>query len=339
MASHNSGNTDNVVPEAVAEGQGDNGQPAAAAVAAVQNPTATGEQSGNSGAESHTHPSQRARTPPPPPNPIVELTQNLVRCIEGIAQRAPPPQQGRAQNLMGEFMKLRPTPFAGSHDPLEAYDWIKTIERKLEIINCDEPTKPWPLINSLGQHWPGGKVTVKLTEGKLPGKDSGRLPQISCSEAARDLKAKNSEAEANTMTMQEYIEKFTTLSRYAPEEVNTDPKKCKCFIRGLNPEIKSIVHSNEAPSFATLINRVIQIEEDKREEKSQLKRKFMEIKSQRQERRFRQKSFGGQVSWGSYAIRLSSMTLVPASSVASLGIFSSAVLNRCDQQHPPSPTQ
>ncbi|WVZ67547.1 hypothetical protein U9M48_016605 [Paspalum notatum var. saurae] len=173
----------------------------------------TGEQSGNSGAESHTHPSQRARTPPPPPNPIVELTQNLVRCIEGIAQKAPPPQQGRAQNLMGEFMKLRPTPFAGSHDPLEAHDWIRTIERKLEIINRDEPTKVAPATHQLtgAKHRPGGKVTVKLTEGKLPGKDSRKTSANIMFRKPREISRRRiREAEANTMTMQEYIEKFTT---------------------------------------------------------------------------------------------------------------------------------
>ncbi|WVZ63835.1 hypothetical protein U9M48_013433 [Paspalum notatum var. saurae] len=89
MASHHSGNDGNVAPEAVAEGQGDNNLPAAVAVQNDNDPTATGAQSGSNGAESHTRTPQR--TPPPPPNPIVELTQNLVRCIEGIAQKAPPP--------------------------------------------------------------------------------------------------------------------------------------------------------------------------------------------------------------------------------------------------------
>ncbi|WP_217551358.1 retrotransposon gag domain-containing protein, partial [Pantoea sp. GbtcB22] len=42
-------------------------------------------------------------------------------------------------------------------------------------------------------------------------------------EAARDLKAEEfRKLKLNTKTMQEYIEKFTTLSRYAPVEVNTE---------------------------------------------------------------------------------------------------------------------
>ncbi|WVZ83573.1 hypothetical protein U9M48_030705 [Paspalum notatum var. saurae] len=159
---------------------------------------------------------------------------------------------------------------------------VETVERKVTLIRLNGP--PWPLINSLGQHWPGGKVTVKLTEGKLPGKDSWKTSANIMFQKLREIsRRKNSEAEANTMTMQEYIEKFTT-------RPVMHRKKSTLILR------------SATPSFATLINRVIQIEEDKREEKSQLKRKFMEIKSQRQERRFRQKSFGGQVSRGSYGV-------------------------------------
>ncbi|WVZ86497.1 hypothetical protein U9M48_033261 [Paspalum notatum var. saurae] len=193
----------------MAKGEGDNGRPGGGGGGGSgrSNPTKNSEQSRNKWSEkSHssvsTGPYSTSTT-----QSDREPTRNLVRCIEGIAQRAPPPRQGELENLMGEFMKLRPTPFAGSHDPLEAYDRIKTIERKLEIIN----RSPGHSSTHRGKDGPGGKVTVKLgTEGKLPGKDSRKTSANIMFRAARDLKAKNSEAEANTMTMQEYIEKFTT---------------------------------------------------------------------------------------------------------------------------------
>jgi hypothetical protein len=34
--------------------------------------------------------------------------------------------------------------------------------------------------------------------------------------------------------MNEYVTKFTQLSRYAPHEVNTNEKKQDCFLNGLN---------------------------------------------------------------------------------------------------------
>jgi hypothetical protein len=35
------------------------------------------------------------------------------------------------------------------------------------------------------------------------------------------------------MSVSEYREKFTPLSRYAPDEVDTDPKRQECFLDGL----------------------------------------------------------------------------------------------------------
>jgi hypothetical protein len=36
------------------------------------------------------------------------------------------------------------------------------------------------------------------------------------------------------MSMNEYVTKFTQLSRYAPHEVDTNEKKQDCFLNGLN---------------------------------------------------------------------------------------------------------
>jgi hypothetical protein len=36
------------------------------------------------------------------------------------------------------------------------------------------------------------------------------------------------------MSVNEYITKFTQLSRYASHEVDTDEKKQECFLNGLN---------------------------------------------------------------------------------------------------------
>jgi hypothetical protein len=40
------------------------------------------------------------------------------------------------------------------------------------------------------------------------------------------------------MTVNEYLNKFTQMSRHAPDEVNTDEKKQVAFLNGLNDEIQ-----------------------------------------------------------------------------------------------------
>ncbi|WVZ65749.1 hypothetical protein U9M48_015065 [Paspalum notatum var. saurae] len=149
--------------------------------------------------------------------------------------------------------------------------------------------------------------------------------------------------------MQEYIEKFTT-------RPVMHRKKSTPILRSASVSFGDRTPKS-TPRFATPINRVIRIEEDKREEKSQLKRKFMEIKSRRRERRFRRRALVGKchgarmvcppkhyfepVTLCSNSKQLSDSAHDPRtpSSVASLGIFSSTVLNRCDRRHPPSSTR
>jgi hypothetical protein len=46
-----------------------------------------------------------------------------------------------------------------------------------------------------------------------------------------------SELQQGGMTMNEYLNKFTQMSSYAPDEVNTDKKKQDAFLHGLNDEI------------------------------------------------------------------------------------------------------
>jgi hypothetical protein len=40
------------------------------------------------------------------------------------------------------------------------------------------------------------------------------------------------------MIVNEYLYRFTQLSRYAPDDVNTDEKKQDAFLNGLNDEIQ-----------------------------------------------------------------------------------------------------
>jgi hypothetical protein len=51
------------------------------------------------------------------------------------------------------------------------------------------------------------------------------------------------------MYVNEYVTKFTQLSRYAPHEVDTDEKKHECFLNGLND---GLAYALEARDFGNL---------------------------------------------------------------------------------------
>jgi hypothetical protein len=78
------------------------------------------------------------------------------------------------------------------------------------------------------------------------------------------------------MSVNEYLEKFTQLSRYAPDEVNTDPKRQERFLDGLIGPLNYQLQSHTFLDFATLLNKAIGLE-NKRKELSEQKRKFQSL--------------------------------------------------------------
>ena len=57
---------------------------------------------------------------------------------------------------------------------------------------------------------------------------------------------------------------FTQLSHYAPEEVDNDAKKQKCFLKGLNDGVQLQLMTVVYPNFKTLVGRAILIENQRR---------------------------------------------------------------------------
>jgi hypothetical protein len=93
-------------------------------------------------------------------------------------------------------------------------------------------------------------------------------------------------------SVSEYIHKFTELARYALDDVSTEAKKMAHFLKGLRPELKTILASQDFLSFSHLSNKAIQVERAREEEKGHLKRKFQVLRAQQQDRHQRVQSFG-----------------------------------------------
>jgi hypothetical protein len=75
------------------------------------------------------------------------------------------------------------------------------------------------------------------------------------------------------MSVSDYRDKFTELSWYAPDEVDTDPKRQECFLDGLIGPLNYELQSHTFPNFETLLDKAIGLE-SKRRELGERKRKF-----------------------------------------------------------------
>jgi hypothetical protein len=59
-----------------------------------------------------------------------------------------------------------------------------------------------------------------------------------------------------------YVREFSGLSRYAAEEVSTEDKRKKRFMRGLNPNFKMQLRMLRATEFQELVDAAITLEDD-----------------------------------------------------------------------------
>jgi UDP-galactopyranose mutase len=76
------------------------------------------------------------------------------------------------------------------------------------------------------------------------------------------------------MTMIEYLNKFTQMSRYAPHEVNMDENKHDAFLNGLNNEIQFQLLNTDYEDFQKMVDKAIIVENRIKELEKYGKRKI-----------------------------------------------------------------
>jgi hypothetical protein len=62
------------------------------------------------------------------------------------------------------------------------------------------------------------------------------------------------------MTVNEYVTKFTQLSLFAPNEVDTDEKKQHCFLNGLNDGLAYALEAQDFENFQGMVNKACVLE-------------------------------------------------------------------------------
>ena len=96
--------------------------------------------------------------PDPPPVPLnladaiaalVNVTVDNARLLRELAQSNQNMMQGnhgrnhqRQEATYVDFMDTRPPVFTRADEPLEADDWLRTMEQKFDLIPCTEFQKP-----------------------------------------------------------------------------------------------------------------------------------------------------------------------------------------------------
>jgi hypothetical protein len=78
-----------------------------------------------------------------------------------------------------------------------------------------------------------------------------------------------------SMMVNEYLNQFIQLSRYATDDVNTDEKKQDTFLKGLNDEMQFQLLNSDYPNFQHLVDKAIIIKNKLKEIKKDGKHKMV----------------------------------------------------------------
>src|SRR3954465_13906168 len=92
----------------------------------------------------------QGQAPPPPPPPSMDMAQLLqafrderqanTAALQMIAQAVnrQPTGNGNGRSTLVEFKKHAPPTFIETAEPLDADDWVRTIEDLRELVGCTE---------------------------------------------------------------------------------------------------------------------------------------------------------------------------------------------------------
>jgi hypothetical protein len=62
------------------------------------------------------------------------------------------------------------------------------------------------------------------------------------------------------MMVSEYVTLFMQLSRYAPNDVDTDEKKQECFLNGLDDGLAYALEARDFENFQTMVDKALVLE-------------------------------------------------------------------------------
>ena len=176
-------------------------------------------------------------------------------------------------------MKFKPPIFDSSEDPLEADDWLREINKKLDIINARGRDRvllaAHQLIGTAGEWWDNYSNASKNPENITWDEFQEAFREYHIPEGIMETKAEEfCNLKQGAMTVTQNIRKFMKLSRYAPDDIDTNKKKQDRFRRGLSPALRTQLVTHIYPDFNTLMNKAILLEKARSELENDRKRKF-----------------------------------------------------------------
>jgi hypothetical protein len=142
----------------------------------------------------------------------------------------PPPPPVPPRDKHQEFMSLKPLTFASSPDPLDADDWLKSVEKMLIIAQCSDREKvlyaSGRLIGPAADWWDSYTAADDAADTITWAEFATQFRNYHIPAGLMKIMKKEFlSLKQGSMSVSEYRDKFIQLSRYAPDYVAEDERK------------------------------------------------------------------------------------------------------------------
>ncbi|KAK1611240.1 hypothetical protein QYE76_034913 [Lolium multiflorum] len=195
------------------------------------------------------------------------------------------------------FQNTNPPVFSKTEEPLDADDWLQTMENNLEVAGVEDndkvlfathylagPARAWwtsaRALNA-GQLMTWADFKLKFSKYHVP---PGLIKKMR--DEFRELKQ-------GRLTVVEYRDRFLTLSRYAPDETDTTEKRKERFLNGLHDEMQTVLVNIPFADLEALVDSAIQMEGKLNQANDNRKRRMMHQSGPSNTSKFRPSSSGG----------------------------------------------
>jgi hypothetical protein len=169
------------------------------------------------------------------------------------------------QKKVENFKKLRPPTFDHSADPMDADNWLREIEKKLELTKLTEEEcvtmAAHQLIGTASAWWDNycDSHPDPLHIGWDEFVEAFRNHHIL--EAVMDRKVDEfRHLKMGGMSVQEYANCFQELMRYVPDDTNTEKKKVYWFRKGLHKGMAHYLSAHDCPTRRSIIDKALIVE-------------------------------------------------------------------------------
>jgi hypothetical protein len=162
---------------------------------------------------------------------------------------------------------------------MEAEYWLKGLEKKLMIAQCTDWEKvlfaAHQLFGTAANWWETYCNTHADVDSITWNEFKAHFHNHYVPHGTMKLKKKEfNHLRQGSMTVNEYLNSFIQLSRYATEDINIDEKKHDMFLEGLNDDIQFQQLNTDYVDFQHMIDKAIVIENKLKEMEKDRKRKI-----------------------------------------------------------------